>query len=840
MKNKIMDSKKNNSNIILKPLEEIMSEGFGRYAKYIIQDRALPDIRDGLKPVQRRIIYSMNNLQLFFDRPHKKSARVVGDVIGKYHPHGDSSIYEALVRMSQSWKNNLTLVDMHGNNGSIDGDSAAAMRYTECRLSQFGQLMAEGINKNTVKFIPNFDNSESEPTVLPTLLPNLLINGSSGIAAGYATNIPTFNFNEVIDAIITRIDSPNCFVSSILKVMPGPDFPTGGIILNTEGIKQAYETGKGKITIRAKMTKLDAKKIVITEIPYETNKSQIIRNIGELIDKYDALCVSEVLDESDRNGICIALTLKQGANFDFIKNFLYKNTQLQISYSMNMVAIKDAKPYQMPILFILDSFIEHADNILLSASRFDLKKATERKEIIEGLIKAIRILDDVISLIRRSSNKETAKKALMDNLMFSERQAEAISNLRLYRLSNSDVTDLKNELEELNAKITELTLLINDKQVRNNFLKNKLRSYKKTFNSPRKTEISSEEAQIVIDQVDTIKDQEQIVVVTRDGYVKNISKKSYAGSEFNQLKLKENDLPIAKFISNQRDKVVLITSKGNYISIPTYKIEITKWKEMGIHINNLITCDANEKIVYAFNYKNNVEDNRCLTFASKNGLIKRVLVKSLGISKLTKISMCMNLDQNDSLVSCLLHQNDDSQNKIGVVTKYGMGLVYSAGQISVVSKNAAGVRSISLKDNDEVAAIIDANNENAFVLISAIQGMKRIKISSFQIGNRANVGKHIVASIKSNPIKIITAYTLNNSSIINAMDTEHNWNIYSPSEISIGDETTKVSIIKNKTFTDTTVLYDENASSDSNEPQQESNQTFVDGIQPSLFDDEKK
>ncbi len=811
-----MEDKKN-QNIIPKPLEEIMSEGFGRYAKYIIQDRALPDIRDGLKPVQRRIIYSMNNLQLFYDRPHKKSARVVGDVIGKYHPHGDSSIYEALVRMSQDWKNNITLINMHGNNGSIDGDSPAAMRYTECRLSQFGQLLAEGINKNTVKFIPNFDNSEQEPSVLPTLLPNLLINGANGIAAGYATNIPPFNFNEVVDAIITRIDSPNCFISSILKVMPGPDFPTGGIILNADGIKQAYETGKGKITIRAKIEKLNAKKAVITEIPYETNKSQIIKNISELIDKYDTLAISEVLDESDRNGICIALTLKQDANFDFIKNFLYKNTQLQISYSLNMVAIKDAKPYQMPILFVLDSFVEHANNIILSASKFDLAKASERKEIIEGLIKAIRILDDVISLIRHSVNKETAKQALKERLMFSEKQAEAIANLRLYRLSNSDVSDLKKELEELNIKISELTLLINDQQVRNNYLKNKLRGFKKIFNSPRKTEISNEEAQIIIDQVDTIKDQEQIVVVTRDGYLKNISKKSYAASEFSQLKLKENDLPIAKFISNQRDKVVLITSLGNYISIPTYKIETTKWKEMGIHINNVITCSNNEKIVYAFNYKNNVEDNRCLTLASKNGMIKRVLVKSLGISKLTKISTCMNLDENDTLVSCLLHESENN-NKVGVVTKYGMGLIYPADQISVVGKSAAGVKSISLKDNDEVAAIFDANNENNFILIAANQGMKRMKPSCFQLGNRANVGKHIVLPIKTNPIKIINAYSINNATIVNALDTNHTWNILNPTEIAIGYENTKVSFVRNKLFTDVAIINDESAEVKEEEP----------------------
>lgn len=833
---------KNNHNIIGKPLEEIMSEGFGRYAKYIIQDRALPDIRDGLKPVQRRIIYSMNNLQLFYDRPHKKSARVVGDVIGKYHPHGDSSIYEALVRMSQDWKNNITLVDMHGNNGSIDGDGPAAMRYTECRLSQFGQLMTTDINKNTVEFINNFDNSEQEPTVLPTLLPNLLVNGSNGIAAGYATNIPPFNFNEVIDSIITRIDSPNCFVSSILKVMPGPDFPTGGIIMNTEGIKQAYETGKGKIVIRSKIVKQDARRALITNIPYETNKSQIIRNISELVEKYDALAISEVLDESDKNGVCISLALKQGANLDFIKNFLYKNTQLQISYSLNMVAIKDAKPYQMSILFILDAFINHADHVILSSCTFDLNKAKERKEIIEGLIKAIRILDDVISLIRHSSNKETAKQSLMTSLLFSEKQAEAIVNLRLYRLSNADITDLNNELNELNIKINELSLLVNDKQVRSNFLKNKLRSFKKIFNCPRKTEISNEDANITIEQVDTIKDQEQVIVITRDGYVKNIPKKSYAASELEQLKLKENDLPIAKFISNQRDKVVLITSLGNYISIPTYKIDITKWKEMGIHVNNIITTNPNEKIVYAFNYKNNVEDNRCLTLASKNGVIKRVLVKSLGISKLTKISTCMNLDENDTLVSCVLFDNGNDNTDIGIITHYGIGLVYPSNQISVVSKNAAGVKAISLKDNDKLVAIFDATNLEDFVLIAANQGMKRIKVSCFQKGSRANVGRHVVSYIKSNPISVIDGYTVNNNTIINAIDTDKKWNVFTPSEIPIGDENTKVSFIKNKRFLGVSILIKEEKKQENLMEKVEDSSTNnpVENQQNSIFDYDKE
>ncbi|GHU31560.1 hypothetical protein FACS1894166_03250 [Bacilli bacterium] len=465
---------------------------------------------------------------------------------------------------------------MHGNNGSIDGDSAAAMRYTECRLSQFGQLMVDNIKKNTVKFINNFDDSEQEPTVLPSLLPNLLINGASGIAAGYATNIPPFNPNEVIDAIIARIDSPTGYLSTILKIMPGPDFPTGGIILNPEGIKDAYETGKGKITIRANIEQKSAKQIYITDIPYEANKSSIIKNIQELVDKHEVLNIDEVRDESDGNGICVAIDTRNGKNFDLIKNFLYKNTQLQISYSINMTAIMNRKPVCLPMLKILDAFIEHINKTIIAASKFDLDKAKARKEVVIGLIKAIKILDDVVELIRKSSDKVSAKTALMTKLMFTEPQAEAIVQLRLYRLSNSDVSALNKELLELDQLITELELLIKNKDYRGNYLKNSLRGYKKLFGYKRKTEISNDESKIEIDQNDVIEDRENIIIVTRDGYLKNISKRSYSNSEYDRLRLKEGDIPVAQFISNQRDKVILITSKGNYVSIPTFKIEGSK------------------------------------------------------------------------------------------------------------------------------------------------------------------------------------------------------------------------------------------------------------------------
>ena len=792
------DKNKQNNIIIEKNLEDIMSEGFGRYAKYIIQDRALPDIRDGLKPVQRRILYAMNNLQLFYDRPHKKSARVVGEVIGKYHPHGDSSIYEAMVRMSQQWKNNIPLVDMHGNNGSIDGDSPAAMRYTESRLSHLGQVLTKGLEKNIVKFIPNFDDTESEPTVLPTLIPNLMINGASGIAAGYATNIPTFNFNEIVDAIITRIDSPNCFVSTIEKVMPGPDFPTRGIILNQKGIRDAYETGKGKITIRARMEKVNSRKVIITEIPYETNKSQIVKSIDELKEKYEVMNIESVVDESDRNGICIALNFKNSFDFEFIKTLLYKNTQLQITYPINIVAIKNAKPYQVPILFFLDSFIEHINEVTIKSFQYDLQKASGRKEIIEGLIRAIRFLDDVIYLIRHSSNKENAKENLIKKYQFTEKQAEAIVNLRLYRLSNSDVDELKKELEELIAKINEYQLLISNQTARFNWIKSKLREYKKIFGTERKTEISHEDDRLIVNVNDTIENKEKIIIVSHQGYLKNISKKSYAQSDLNDNKLKELDVIAAKFVSNQRDKVILITNKGKYITIPTFKIEESKIKDMGTHINNIITIGDNEKVIYAFNYDNKLSDKRLICLVTKNNKIKMVKLNSLNINKNIKSSTIMSLDQNDELVSAFIFDKEDSNNKIGIVTEQGLGLVYSSQKVPILSSNASGVKALNIKTDDHIAGIFDANNQDKYVLISCFNGFKRLKISEFPFGNRSNVGKQVTLSSSSDNKKVKYISLINKNNQISFVDTDKKHYIISYSDTQIGSKDSGVFSYKNK------------------------------------------
>jgi topoisomerase-4 subunit A len=558
-------------------VENVMSDAFGKYAKYIIQDRAIPDIRDGLKPVQRRIIYAMNDLGITHDKPHKKSARSVGEVIGKYHPHGDTSIYDAMVRMSQDWKNTCPLIDMHGNNGSLDNDPAAAMRYTESRLSAYAETMVSNIKKNTVNFIENFDGSEIEPTVLPSLLPNLLLNGAQGIAAGYATNIPTFNLIELLDSAIARIDSPNCRLETIMNIMPGPDFPTKGIILNNSDIRGVYETGRGKIIVRATMEQVGKRQIYVRDIPYETVKCDIIDQINVCAEEVESLGIDIARDESDSSGVCICIEMKPNFNYDLVKNYLYKNTSLQVNYNANMISIKDRKPYMMTILGYLDAYIAHVNDVIVKSTQYDLDKAKIRREIVTGLIKAISIIDDVVSLIRRSSDKADAKNGLINKMHFSELQSEAIVSLRLYKLSNTDLDGLRNELKELELIITEYELILNDKSYRDNKIKAILRGYKKEFGVARQTQFSNESStDIKIEVADVIEDRANYLVITKDGYLKNIPTKSFAASEYSELKIKEGDVPVAQFESNQRNKLILITSKGNYVSIPVFKIESTK------------------------------------------------------------------------------------------------------------------------------------------------------------------------------------------------------------------------------------------------------------------------
>ena len=576
-------------------LEDIMGERFGSYSKYIIQDRAIPDARDGLKPVQRRILYSMYKEHNTFDKPYRKSAKTVGDVIGNYHPHGDSSIYDAMVRMSQDWKIRLPYIDMHGNNGSIDGDSPAAYRYTEARLSKISNEMIRDIDKNTVEFSPNFDDSTVEPTVLPTRFPALLVNGATGISAGYATNIPPHNLGEVIDATIYLIDHEDASLDELMQYVKGPDFPTGAIVEGINGIKDAYTKGKGKIIVTSKTefeTKGGKTSLIVTEIPYEVNKAQLVKKIDDirLDKKIDGIV--EVRDESEKD-IRIAIDLKKDANQELILNYLLKNTDLQSSYSFNMVTIVNRRPKLLGLKGMLEAFVKHQKEVVKRRTQFDLETAQKRLHIVDGLIKCLSILDEVIKVIRNSKNKSDAKDNLVKEFEFTYEQAEAIVVLQLYRLTNTDVVALEEEKEKLDKLIKGLSAILEDEKALKYVMKKELSQVKKEFVTPRLTTIKENITEIKIDQTEMIPKEDVIVMITKDGYIKRTSYRSYSATNDNPT-LKENDYIIGQFEMNTLDTLLVFTSFGNYLHIPVYAIYDMKWKDMGKHISNIIPTSDNE------------------------------------------------------------------------------------------------------------------------------------------------------------------------------------------------------------------------------------------------------
>ena len=591
----------NEENVIKSPFEDVIGERFGDYSKYIIQDRALPDLRDGLKPVQRRILFGMKESGMIATSDYKKSARIVGDVMGKYHPHGDSSIYDAMVRMSQWWKNSQTFIDMHGNNGSMDDDPAAAMRYTEARLSPIAIEMLRDIDKDTVEMAYNFDDSLLEPTVLPARFPNLLVNGAKGIAAGFATDIPPHNLGEVIDGVIARIKSPNCHLETILNIIPGPDFPTGGTIMGKNGIVDAYKTGKGKIMIRSKsevITNEDKQRqIVITEIPYDVIKRQLVKSIDEIRFNKEIWGLEEVRDESDRNGLKIVIDISEEANADLILNYLYKNTDLQVSYNFNVVTIDNRTPRLTGILDILDSYIEHQKDVVLRRSRFDYNKCADRLHIDEGLIKAISIIDDVIATIRASKNKADSKQNLINKFKFTERQAEAIVMLQLYRLSSTDITTVQDEITNLKAQMKALSLIINEESELKKVIISELKAIKEKFAKPRKSIIVDEYEEIVIDKISTVIKEDCMVAITRDGYAKRTNLKSYKSSQSKLPGCKEQDAVISIVQATTLDTLLVFTSGGNYIYLPVFELTENKWKDEGTHINNLFFTVIRRNII---------------------------------------------------------------------------------------------------------------------------------------------------------------------------------------------------------------------------------------------------
>ncbi len=732
-------------------LEEIMSLRFAAYAKEIIQDRAIPDVRDGLKPVQRRILYAMYKAGNTAEKGYIKCAATVGDVLGKFHPHGDSSVYDAMVRMSQWWKQNHILVDIHGNNGSMDGDGPAAYRYTEARLAKISGELLKDLDKSTVSWAPNFDDRFLEPTVLPAKFPNLLVNGTSGISAGYATNIPPHNLGEIIDATIKRIDSPNCYLDTILEIVKGPDFPTGGIAFGKQGIIDAFKTGRGRIIVQAKYEFVKEKgkeQIIITEIPFEVNKQACVAKIeGLRIDK-KVEGISEVRDETDRTGIRIAIDLKANANKDVIMKYLLKNTDLQISYNYNCVAIVNRTPKTLGILEILDAYIAHKREVITKRTEFDLAYYTKNYNIATGLIKAISILDEVIALIRASKNKSDAKVNLVNKYKFTEEQAEAIVTLQLYRLTNTDIVVLEEECEKLKGLIEECNKILSNESELKSVMKSELREIKKNYAVPRKTEIRDEIVDIKVDAKEMIPDEKVVVVVTNDGYVKRVSQKSYKTSE-EETTLKPGDFVTGRFLASTKDSLLLFTNLGNYLYVPIHIIPETKWKDLGKHISNTIMIKEQEKIIASLVLK---DKNKNVTLFTKNGLTKQVALKDFEVTRYSKPMTAIKLKDNDELINA-----DISKEEVLFVTNNGLALRFNTNEISVVGSKASGVKGINLKDDYCIYAS-PINKEEYLNIYTNYKTIKRLKLSDITPISRAKKGNMLFKKAKTKDYKILFAY----------------------------------------------------------------------------------
>ena len=737
-------------------LEDIMGERFGSYSKYIIQDRAIPDARDGLKPVQRRILYSMHKEKNTYDKGYRKSAKTVGDVIGNYHPHGDTPIYDAMVRMSQPWKTRSPYIDMHGNNGSIDGDSPAAYRYTEARLSKISNEMLRDIDKDTVEFAPNFDDTTIEPTVLPARFPALLVYGSQGISAGYATNIPTHNLGEVIDATIHRIDNPNCQLETLMKYIKGPDFPTGGIVEGIDGIKEAYETGKGRIIIKSRYTienEKTAPQIVITEIPYEVNKAAMVKKIDDIrIDKkVDG--IQEVRDESAAD-IRIVIDLKKSANIDLIINYLLKNTDMQISYNFNVVSIVNRRPKQLGLKEALDAFISHQREVVRRRTEFDLAHAKARFHIVEGLIKCISILDEVIKVIRASKNKQNAKENLVKEFEFTEEQAEAIVTLQLYRLTNTDVVALENEKATLEKIINGLTAILGSEEVLKSVMKKDLRAVRDEYPTPRLTDIKDEITEIKIDETAMIPKEDVVVAITNDGYIKRTSFRSYSASNPDDIVLKENDYIIGIYEMNTTDTLLVFTSGGNYLHIPVHMIPDLKWKDMPKHVSNVIEMPAEEKVVTAIPAYN-FESDKNIIITSKEGMIKRSKLKDFKLQRYNKATSCMKLKDNDEVISAIVEEYDT----IFLTTNTGYGLSFKTEEIPVIGVKAAGVKAMKLKDDYLVSVNNFSYNAHEFIGIITNKGTgKRVRLTEFELSTRTRRGIQVLREVKSNPYYVVKTF----------------------------------------------------------------------------------
>nr|WP_125694293.1 DNA topoisomerase IV subunit A [Levilactobacillus tongjiangensis] len=746
-------------------LEEVMGDRFGRYSKSIIQERALPDIRDGLKPVQRRILFAMNKDGNTYDKGFRKSAKSVGNVMGNFHPHGDSSIYEALTRMSQDWKVREPLVEMHGNNGSMDGDPAAAMRYTEARLSKLAGEMLRDIDKDTVEMVLNFDDTEYEPTVLPARFPNLLVNGSTGISAGYATEIPPHNLGEVVDALVYLLSHPKAELAELMTYVQGPDFPTGGIIQGKDGIVKAYETGRGRIVVRSK-TKIEPlrgnkSQITVTEIPYEVNKAQLVKKIDEIRLNKKVEGLAEVRDETDREGLRIAIELKRDADAQGVLNYLFKNTELQITYNFNMVAINHQRPEHVGLKTILSAYLEHQRTVITKRTQYDLQKALDRQHIVLGLIKALSILDEVIKTIRASKDRRDARDNLVSAYDFSEKQADAIVALQLYRLTNTDVTQLEAESAKLSAAIEEDRKILADPKTLNAVLRKELKAVAKEYRNPRRTEIQDQIEDLKIKTTVTVADEDVVVLVSHDGYLKRSGVRSYTASDPADNGLKDEDYPIFMQQLSTLDHLMMFTNKGNLIYRPVHEISDVKWKETGEHISQTIGLESDEEIVATFAFKTLKEAGHFL-IATSDGYIKQTAFKDLtpGRTYKSRAAVYEKLKNPDASVVQVKYLTEPVEQGILLISKNGYALRYTLDEVSINGARTTGVRSMDLRDDDEVVNLAMVTDSDTIALITQRGAFKRLAMKELSVTSRARRGVVVLHELKREPHRVVDFMTI--------------------------------------------------------------------------------
>ena len=740
-------------------LEQIMGDRFGRYSKSIIQERALPDIRDGLKPVQRRILFAMNKDGNTYDKGFRKSAKSVGNVMGNFHPHGDSSIYEALVRLSQDWKLREPLIEMHGNNGSMDGDPPAAMRYTEARLSKIAGLMLQDIDKDTVEMALNFDDTEKEPTVLPARIPNLLVNGATGISAGYATEIPTHNLSEVLDALIYLIKHPTASLNKLMEFIPGPDFPTGGIIQGIDGIRKAYQTGRGRVVVRAKTEietlRGDRQQINVTEIPYEVNKAQLVKRINDLRLAKKVEGIAEARDETDRSGLRIAIELKRGANANGILNYLLKNTDLQINYNFNMVAIDDQRPMRVGLKRILTSYLEFQKEIIRRRTQYNLTKAQQRLHIVEGLIKALSILDKVIKTIRASKNRKDAKENLVKEYNFTPEQAEAIVTLQLYRLTNTDVTELKKEQEQLNSRINEYQLILTNENELAKVLTKEIRAIKKEFGNPRRTKIENLVEKLEIDTKVTVANEDVVVLVSHAGYIKRSSIRSFKASEAEENGLREDDYPLLIQQTNTLSHLFMFTNLGHIIYRPIHEIADARWKDTGEHISQTIGLADNEEIIKAMIF-DKLDQPGTIIMGTSDGQVKQTAFNDYkpGSRYKSHASVAIKLRDNAKVVNVDYYEPTNENRSLLTISRQGYAVRYDVADVPVTGIRTAGVRAINLKDDDQVADQILVKDGQDIAVITQRGAFKEMPVDEIEVGARARRGELVLRRLKSHPHEI--------------------------------------------------------------------------------------